>query len=185
MYQEIQDASRSRVTDAPEFSPGACGKPRNSTSYRRVWSSILLAIVGVFVFGTAGAAKPPPKVRDTQPPSVSITAPAPASTVNGVISVGVSATDNVGVMRVEFRVNGSTVASLTGSPYTFSWNSGGVANGSVTLSAAAYDRAGNSSLATQTVTVANTVAAAAAGHATARVSITSPSAGAQLAESYQ
>src|SRR6266852_4949459 len=181
MYQEIQNASRSRATDEPKCSPGACGKPRNSTLYRHFSSSILLAIVGIFVFGTAEATKPPPRPpRDTQPPTVSITAPSPGSTVNGVISVGVSATDNVGVTRVDLRVNGATVASLTTSPYTFSWNSGGVANGSVTLSAVAYDGAGNSSTAAETVTVANTTTPPVDTQAPT-VAISSPAAGSTLA----
>ncbi len=180
MYQEIQNASRDRATDVPECSPGACRKPRNSKSYRRFSSSILLAIVGVVVFGTAEATKPVRAPRDTQPPTVSITAPSPGSTVNGVISVGVNATDNVGVTRVDLRVNGATVASLTTSPYTFSWNSGGVANGSVTLSAVAYDGAGNYSSAAETVTVANTTTPPVDTQAPT-VAISSPAAGSTLA----
>src|SRR2546429_691758 len=106
MYQEIQNGSRVRAVDGSGCSPGAYGKSRNFASYRRVSSSIMLAIVGIVVFGTAEAARPPGKApRDTQPPTVSIMAPSPSSTVNGVISVGVSATDNVGVTRVDILVN--------------------------------------------------------------------------------
>ena len=55
-----------------------------------------------------------------------------------------SATDNVGVTKVELRVNGATVATDTMAPYSFSWDSKTVANGMATLTAVAYDAAGNS-----------------------------------------
>jgi len=48
------------------------------------------------------------------------------------------------VTKVELRVNGATVATDTTSPFGFSWDSTTVANGMVTLTAVAYDAAGNS-----------------------------------------
>ena len=53
-----------------------------------------------------------------------------------------SATDNVGVSKVDLLINGTIVASSTTAPYTFSWDSTKVANGTVTLSAIAYDGVG-------------------------------------------
>src|SRR5437899_5078080 len=43
---------------------------------------------------------------DTTPPTVSITAPANGATVSGTISVSASATDNVGVVGVQFTLDG-------------------------------------------------------------------------------
>ena len=79
---------------------------------------------------------------DTTPPTVSITSPT-GGTVTGNVTVSVSATDTVGVTRVDLRVNGVTVATDTASPFQFTWNSATVANGSAQLTAAAYDAAGN------------------------------------------
>ena len=79
---------------------------------------------------------------DTQPPSVSIS-PLAASTVTGLVPVNVTATDNVGVTKVELHVNGATVATDTATPFGFSWNSASVPNGTATLVAYAYDAAGN------------------------------------------
>jgi hypothetical protein len=93
---------------------------------------------------------------DTQPPSASISAPLGSASVSGLVPVNVTASDNVGVTKVELRVNGSTVATDTATPFAFSWNSTTLANGSATLVAVAYDAAGNSAAsAPVSVTVAN------------------------------
>jgi len=80
---------------------------------------------------------------DHTPPVVSITAPAPGSTVSGTVTVSASATDNVGVSRVELWIDGTQVGALAAPPYQWGWNTVGTANGTHTLSARAYDAAGN------------------------------------------
>ena len=95
---------------------------------------------------------------DTMAPTVAVTSPAGGTRVAGTVSVSANASDNVGVTHVDLRVNGVVVASDTTSPYAFSWNSAGVANGTVTLTAAAYDAAGNSAVSSPVaVNVSNTV----------------------------
>ena len=81
---------------------------------------------------------------DTTPPSVALSSPTPSVTVTGLVAVNVNATDNVAVTKVELRVNGVLVATDTGSPYAFTWDSSKVANGAANLIAVAYDAAGNS-----------------------------------------
>jgi len=72
--------------------------------------------------------------------------------------VTASASDNVGVTKVEFYRDGALQSTVTTSPYSWSWNTTGVANGSHTLQTKAYDAANNvGSSATITVTVNNTV----------------------------
>jgi len=95
---------------------------------------------------------------DTQAPTASISSPAASVSVSGLVPVDVTATDNVAVTRVELRVNGATVATDTVAPYSFSWDSKSVANGMATLTALAYDAAGNAaSSAAVSVSVANVV----------------------------
>ena len=95
-------------------------------------------------------------VPDTVPPTSLITAPAANLTVAGLVPVDVTATDNVGVNRVELKVNGSVVAVASMAPFAFSWDSAGVTNGMATLVAVAYDAAGNlRESAAVTVNVAN------------------------------
>jgi subtilisin family serine protease len=84
---------------------------------------------------------------DSTLPTVSIASPT-SGTVSGIVPVSVNAADNVGVTRVDLRINGTTLASDTLAPYQFSWDSKTVANGNVTLSAVAYDAAGNSKVST-------------------------------------
>ncbi len=98
--------------------------------------------------------------KDTTPPTVAISSPAPSSTVSGTASVGISASDNVGVSKVELWVNGSLHATDSTSPFGFSWDTTKVANGSATLQARAFDAAGNAATSSSvTVNVANVVVA--------------------------
>jgi len=80
---------------------------------------------------------------DTASPSVSITSPANGSIISGTISVAVSATDNVGVTKVEFWKDSSLFASTLNSPYSFIWDTTKDLNGSHSLISKAYDAAGN------------------------------------------
>jgi hypothetical protein len=93
---------------------------------------------------------------DTTPPTTSITSPANGSTVSGTITVQASASDNVGVSRVELYVDGSLAGTDSTSPYSFSWNTASVPNGSHGLQTRAYDAAGNTgSSSVVNVTVSN------------------------------
>jgi len=114
---------------------------------------------------------------DTTPPTVAIVSPT-GGTVSGTITVSANAYDNVGVARVEFRVNGVTVATDAASPYAFSWTTSSVGDGNATITAVAYDSAGNSATsAPVTLLVSN----APVGDTTPpTVSLLSPSAGSTL-----
>ena len=114
---------------------------------------------------------------DTQPPSVSIS-PLAASTVTGLVPVNVTATDNVGVTKVELHVNGATVATDTAAPFGFSWNSASVPNGTATLVAYAYDAAGN-------VAQSAPVSVAVANVSTLAVAIVQPTGGSIAAGTVQ
>lgn len=96
---------------------------------------------------------------DTTKPTVSLTAPASGATVNGTVSVTANASDNVGVVGVQFKLDGANLGSEDlSSPYSSSWVTTGVSNGSHTLTAIARDAAGNTQTATTiTVTVSNPV----------------------------
>jgi hypothetical protein len=80
---------------------------------------------------------------DTTAPTVSITAPTNGATVVGTVSINATASDNVGVTKVEFYVDGALKSTDTTSPYSYSWDSTAVANGSHSLTAKAYDAALN------------------------------------------
>ena len=62
---------------------------------------------------------------------------------SGTITLSAAASDNVGVTKVEFYVDGVLKGSDTATPYSMTLASSTLANGSHSLVAKAYDAAGN------------------------------------------
>ncbi len=113
----------------------------------------LLAASGDFTFTTANGA-------DTAPPTVSISSPVAGATVSGTITVSATASDNVGVIGVQFQVDSlNTGAELTAVPYALSLDTTKLSNGSHSLAAVARDAAGNRTTSSAVpVTVSNAAA---------------------------
>src|SRR5204863_212701 len=111
---------------------------------------------------------------DTTAPTVSITSPTSGATVSGTVTVSASASDNVGVVGVQFQLDGANLgAEDTTAPYSVSWNTATASIGTHTLRAVARDAANNTSTsASISVTVSDTTAPT--------VSVTSPSSGATV-----
>lgn len=95
---------------------------------------------------------------DASAPTVSVTAPASGASVNGTVTVSANAADNVGVVGVQFKLDGAAVGSEDSSaPYALSWNTTQAANGNHSLTATARDAAGNGKTSSAvTVNVNNT-----------------------------
>lgn len=98
--------------------------------------------------------EPEPEV-DTTPPTVSINSPINGATVVSTVQISASASDNIGVDRVEFSINSSTISTDNSSPYEVAWNSASVSDGIYTLKAKAYDSTGNNASKTITIIVGN------------------------------
>src|SRR5207302_341109 len=80
--------------------------------------------------------------NDTTPPTVSTTPPASSSNVGATISVTASASDNAGVVGVQFLLDGLNAgAEVTAAPYSVSWDTTTASNGSHSLAAVARDAA--------------------------------------------
>lgn len=94
---------------------------------------------------------------DTTAPTVSITAPSNLATVSGATTMTANASDNVAVVGVQFKVDGTNIgAEDTSAPYSVSWDTSAATDGSHTLTAVARDSAGNSTTsASISVTVSN------------------------------
>ncbi|HEV2202542.1 MAG TPA: S8 family serine peptidase [Bryobacteraceae bacterium] len=89
-------------------------------------------------------------------PNVSITTPAPNTTVSGMVTTTASASSSSStIASVAFLVDNGSLCTVTASPYTCGWNSGNYTNGRHNVSATARDSLGNSTTATVTVTVSN------------------------------
>ncbi|MDQ3668304.1 MAG: PQQ-dependent sugar dehydrogenase [Acidobacteriota bacterium] len=91
---------------------------------------------------------------DTTPPTVSITNPAQGATVarKSTVTLTATAMDNVGVVRVEFYVNGSLRCTDLSAPYSCSWKVPNQPRKTHQIEAKAYDQAGNSASAVVQVT---------------------------------
>jgi subtilisin family serine protease len=93
---------------------------------------------------TATSAPSNVTVRDSIAPTVNITSPANNATVTrrAIVTIAATATDNIGVTRVEFYVKGVLTCTDTTAAFTCTWtvpNTKGV----YTLQAKGYDAAGN------------------------------------------
>jgi hypothetical protein len=83
---------------------------------------------------------------DLAPPSVAITSPADGSSVSRTVQIGVQASDDVALDRIEVRLDGAALGTVACSGVScsgsVSWNARKAATGSHSVSAQAWDRAG-------------------------------------------
>lgn len=98
---------------------------------------------------------PTPPPLDTTPPTVSITSPINGGTVkaNSKVNITASASDNVGISKVEFYVGGSLKCSVISSNSTYSctWSVPGKKGTNYNISAKAYDSSNNTNTSSITV----------------------------------
>ena len=78
-------------------------------------------------------------VASDQPPAVSINNVADQQVVGGTVTISASASDDLGVQKVEFYVDGVLSGTDTSFPYQLVWDTTSLLNGSHTLAAKAYD----------------------------------------------
>jgi beta-lactam-binding protein with PASTA domain len=110
-------------------------------------ATTLFANANVCIKGfTSGPDDPTP--GDTTPPNVSITSPANGTsyTAPQTINISASASDNVGITKVDFYDNNLFKASDTTAPYSYSWTISSSNNGAHSFTAVAYDPSGNSTI---------------------------------------
>jgi hypothetical protein len=91
---------------------------------------------------------------DNIAPSVSLTNPANGAIVarKSTITITATASDNIGVTRVEFLVNGALQCTDTAAAYSCNWKVPNTPNQTYQLQARAFDLAGNSASASVQVT---------------------------------
>src|SRR3954452_3423734 len=94
---------------------------------------------------------------DSVSPTVAITAPAAGAQVSDILNGAENASDNVGVVGVQFLVDGVNAGMEDAAPpYGLAWDTRTVSNGAHTLTARARDAAGNVTVsASVSVNVAN------------------------------
>jgi regulation of enolase protein 1 (concanavalin A-like superfamily) len=149
-----------------------------ASAQHAVWLTASFDHLAVF----NGSAGPP----DTQPPSVAMTAPAPGATVRGTVSVTASATDDVSVAGVQFKLDGANLGSeLALAPYTVPWNTASASNGSHTLTAVARDASGKTTTSSSLNVTVNNARVLPSGWSHADVGAVGPAGDAQYDQSTQ
>ncbi|MCX7795063.1 MAG: clostripain-related cysteine peptidase [bacterium] len=104
---------------------------------------VLFIILALFVMGQSGCIGCGP-TQDTVKPVVVIAYPYNGQTVSGIVVIQATASDNVGIAKVEFYIDGGKVGDDNSSPYEYSWNTDSLTlNSNHTIQAKAYDNAGN------------------------------------------
>ena len=96
--------------------------------------------------------------QDGVPPTVAITAPDDGAMVLGAIIITATASDNVGVSKIEFYIDGLlriSIAIVTAGPYSYTVDTTQLSNASHTVLFKAYDAAGNNAAAAIHITVNN------------------------------
>jgi hypothetical protein len=127
------DATPDRGSTFSGWSGGGCAGTASCT----VAGNVPVAVTASFSLTTTTTTN-----TDTTKPVVTMT---PPSTLvrKSRVTLSATATDNIGVVRVEFYVNRSLICSDTTSSYTCEWRIPAAGNKSYVLEAWGYDAAGN------------------------------------------
>ncbi|WP_225413589.1 M20/M25/M40 family metallo-hydrolase [Stigmatella hybrida] len=122
----------------------------NNANHALKFSKIAAAYMAELAKGTVQST-----VGDIQAPTVALTGPSTAAPLSGPVTLTATASDNVGVTRVDFLVDGAVKGSDTTAPYSFVWDTATVLNGTHTLSVQAVDARQNAGTGTPVSVVVN------------------------------
>jgi hypothetical protein len=114
----------------------------------------VIEVTAFDVAGNSASASITVVTLDTVAPKVSIASPEESAVVSGSVVIEAAATDDSSdVVMVAFAVDGSAVTTDSTAPFSAVWNAADAAVGNHTITATAYDGAGNSAVATRSVVV--------------------------------
>jgi hypothetical protein len=83
--------------------------------------------------------------RDTEMPNITIVSHSEMNMVWNTETIQLSVEDDIGVVKVEFFVDGALVSTINSSPWEVQWNTVDYPDDTVTISLKAYDEVGNAS----------------------------------------
>jgi hypothetical protein len=127
---------------------------QSATSQLNYWSlfaekpSHTVCGFGISAFGSS----------DKTSPTTHVTHPQQAATVFGTVNISADASDDIGVVGVQLKVDGKPIGSeFTALPYARSWNTVAISNGTHILTATARDAAGNATTSTPVTVIVDNV----------------------------
>ncbi|MEN3039826.1 MAG: Ig-like domain-containing protein, partial [Candidatus Kryptonium sp.] len=94
---------------------------------------------------------------DVSSPVVSIVSLSNNQVVSGIVNINVSVSDDGDISRVLFYIDGVCVSTDTTLPYSYSWDTLSVSNGTHTIRVVGYDTSNNTGQAQVVVNVNNVV----------------------------
>ena len=161
---EVNASDNVGVTEVSLYANGSLVGTDTAAPYQFSWDSksvadgaVTLSAIALDAAGNRGASGnvgvtvKNTATGDLLAPSVSIGTPTDGSTVSGVVTVGVSAQDDVGVAKVELYIDGKLVRSATSATLSYKWSTARVSRGPHTIAAVATDGSGKKS--TRSITV--------------------------------
>ncbi len=80
---------------------------------------------------------------DITPPTAAVSSPAANAHVTGIAPIVAATSDNVGVFRVRFYLDGIQLGTRTMTPFRWNWNTATATKGAHTVAVQAEDAAGN------------------------------------------
>jgi hypothetical protein len=127
---------------------------QSATSQLNYWSlfaekpSHTVCSFGIGVFGSS----------DKTSPIAHVTYPPQGTTIFGSVNISADASDDIGVVGVQLKVDGKPIGSeFTAMPYARSWNTAAIPNGTHILTATARDAAGNASTSTPVTLIVDNI----------------------------
>lgn len=134
------------ISSSADFKNKLFAQLFSKPSSHAVSGPISSPIISPFPTPTLAPTPVPTPAPDTINPSVSITFPINGSTVrkNSNVTIQATASDNVGVSKVEFYVAGSIVCTDTAAPYSCVWRVPKPPRVTYSIQAKAYDTSNNS-----------------------------------------
>jgi chitinase len=141
LYYGLGSGSYSTVLDAGVSTSASVSGLQAGTTY--YFAATAYTTVDESVFSNEVSYVVP--VADVTSPTVNITSPADGSTVQrrSWVTIEATASDDVGVTRVEFYVNGALQCSTVDVPYACQWHVPNQRGRMYLLTANAFDAAGN------------------------------------------
>jgi chitodextrinase len=151
----VRDLAFGNITeDLIGSSPGPYAA--TATHQGKMWAMQMVAFRAAS--GSSDSDTPSPTVPDTQAPTVSITSPSNNQTISGTVTITADAADNIGVVGVQFELDGATLGiESTTAPYSTILNTIQAGNGSHLLTAVARDAAGNTTTSSGVIVTVNKV----------------------------
>lgn len=90
-----------------------------------------------------------------EPPSVTITSPSLGDILIDIVTIETTASDDIGVSKVDFYVDNTPIGTITSTPFSIDWDSSTVNNGEHTIRAVATDTSGQTESHAIIITVNN------------------------------